>query len=266
MSSPTDRRPARSVAVPIAVLAVLALLITLVLRLNADDGSESTLGSGSSGGAAPTQEADGAGDSAAAEDPAEAAPTEVQGAVEPDLTDIERRDEGDLLAAGPVDAPVTLVVFSDYQCPYCARWSEETLPLMMERAEAGDLRIEWRDVNIFGEASERAALASHAAAQQGAFWEYHDALYPQGETRSEGELSQEALVGLAGELGLDTDQFATDMASDEAQAEIDRNAELGLGLGAYSTPAFILGGQPIVGAQPSQVFVDAFETALAQAE
>ncbi|WP_256840247.1 DsbA family protein [Ornithinimicrobium faecis] len=252
MSSQSARRPARSWVVPVAVLAVLALLIALVLNLSGGSREPDT-------GAAPAAQSE----SSATEDPSDAAPTEVQGAVQPDLTDLERRDEGDVLTAGPVDAPVALVIFSDYQCPYCARWSEETLPVMMERAEAGDLRIEWRDVNIFGEASERASRASYAAALQGSFWDYHDALYPDGVTRSESKLSQESLVSLADEMGLDTEQFAADMHSPETDEEIARNAKLGLDIGAYSTPAFILGGQPIVGAQPTQVFVDALDTALA---
>lgn len=257
MSVQSDGRSTRSWAVPVAVLAVLALLIALVLNLGSgSDESKSGAGAGA-GSTAPVA------DSAVTESESEAAPTEVQGVVQPALTDIERRDEADPLTAGPVDAPVVLVVFSDYQCPYCARWSEDTLPVMMERAEAGELRIEWRDVNIFGDASERASRAAYAAALQGTYWEFHEALYPDGETRSEGELSQEALVALADEFGLDIDQFTADMASAETDQAIEANATLGLDLGAYSTPSFILGGQPIVGAQPTAVFVDALDAALA---
>jgi protein-disulfide isomerase len=165
-----------------------------------------------------------------------------------------------------VDAPVVLVVFSDYQCPFCAQWSEETLPLLMERVEAGELRIEFRDVNVFGPDSERAARAAYAAAEQDSFQEYHDALFAGGEHRSAEELTDESLVELAGELGLDTAQVATDMNSEETTAQVAENEKLGLDLGAYTTPAFVLGGQPIVGAQPSQVFLDAFDEALAEAE
>lgn len=187
--------------------------------------------------------------------------------MQPDLSGAaETRDEEDLLAAGPVDAPVVLVVFSDYQCPFCARWSEQTLPSMMEHVEAGDLRIEWRDVNVFGPASERAARASYAAALQGAFWEYHDALFEGGERRSADELSEEALVALADELGLDTDRFAADLGSEETAEVISANEQLGFDLGATFTPVFILGGQPIVGAQPTEVFEEAFPVALDAAE
>lgn len=249
MSSSTARRPAITWAVPVAILVLLVLAIVLVINLNKNPDTPAT-------GAEATA-------TAPADDPSEAAPTEVQGAVEPDLTDLERRDEGDPLTAGPVDAPVALVVFSDYQCPFCAQWNHDTLPVLMERAEAGELRIEWRDVNVFGEDSVRAAKAAYAAALQDSYWEYHRALYPEGETRD--DLSEDALVTLAGELGLDTEQFAADMTSEETETEINANATLGMDVGAYSTPAFILGGQPIVGAQPTQVFVDAFESALSQA-
>lgn len=226
---------------PVAVVAAAAILIALVFSMDRGGGPTAERGPG-----AAEQEA----------------PAEVEGPSEQYFIDAERRDEGDLLASGPVDAPVVLVVFSDYQCPFCSKWNNETLPLMMEHVEAGELRIEWRDVNVFGPASERAARASYAAAQQGAFWEYHDALFPDGDTRSERELGEDALISLAGDLGLDTELFSDDLASDETAAQIAANEQFGLELGAYSTPAFILGGQVIVGAQPSQVFLDTFEYAL----
>lgn len=181
---------------------------------------------------------------------------------QPDYSHAERREAGDPFALGPVDAPVGLVVFSDYQCPFCAQWSRETLPVMKERAEAGELRIEWRDVNVYGPASKRAALASYAAAVQGSFWEFHGALFDGGRTQSERDLSEAALVALAGEVGMDTERFAADMISPEAAEEIARNEELGIEHGASATPVFILGGSPMVGAQPAEVFLDAHETAL----
>lgn len=194
------------------------------------------------------------------------APTEVEGPAEIDPSGVERRDPEELLALGPVDAPVVLVVFSDYQCPFCAQWSKETLPEMIEHAEAGDLRIEHRDVNVYGEASERASRAAYAAAQQDEFLAYHDALYPDGEIRPKSELTEESLTEIAVGLGLDAEQFTADMNSSETAEQVAANQQLGLDLGAYSTPAFLLGGQPIVGAQPTQVFQDAFEAALAASE
>ena len=181
---------------------------------------------------------------------------------QPDYSHAERRDPADPFALGPVDAPVGLVVFSDYQCPFCAQWSRDTLPSMVDRAEIGDLRIEWRDVNVYGPDSRRAAMASFAAAAQDRFWDYHDALFADGRIRSGDELSREGLVALAGDLGLDTDRFAADMTSPAAEEEIARNEQLGIDHGAMATPVFLLGGKPLVGAQPPEVFLEAYQSAL----
>lgn len=185
---------------------------------------------------------------------------------QPDLSFVEQRDPDDPLSVGDADAPVVLVVFSDYQCPYCASWSHETLPVMMDYVEAGDLFIEWRDLNVFGPESVRASQAAYAAGLQGHFWDYHEELFAGSEIRSENELSDEALIGLAGDLGLDVDQFAQDLDSAEVIEAVETNQQLGMDLGAYSTPAFVLGGEPMVGAQPTEVFTEAVDQALEQAQ
>lgn len=240
--SPTPDRPKTSRLVPVAVVAVTALLIGLVISANRSD------------------------DSAAQDSQSPSAAASVESSEQPKVNDGERRDEDDLMTAGPVDAPVVLVVFSDYQCPYCAKWNKETLPKMMKHAQDGDLRIEWNDINVFGPASKTAAKAAYAAAQQDAFWEYHDALFAGGEHRSESELSTEALTDLAEEQDLDVDQFTTDLTSDKTAEVITRNERLGTDLGATSTPVFTLGGRPIVGAQPTEVFTEGFDEALNEAK
>ncbi|MGO1409827.1 DsbA family protein [Microbacterium sp.] len=185
---------------------------------------------------------------------------------QPDLTELEYRDPENVQAAGPVDAPVGLVVFSDYQCPFCAKWTQSTLPEMMKYAEAGDLRIEWRDINMYGEPSERASRAARAAGLQGEYWEFHEALYPEGEHLPENELTKDALVDLAGQLGLDTERFASDMDSAAVRESIQKIAAEGRELGVTGTPSFLLDGRPVVGAQPTAVFVEAIENALVAAE
>ncbi|HMR49058.1 MAG TPA: thioredoxin domain-containing protein [Arachnia sp.] len=238
----------RRAVVPVAVIGVSLVLIVLV-TLQQWGSSTSAAPQAPQGSGAPTAVAT-------------AAPSGAQTPRE-DLTVYERRDAGDPLSAGSVDAPVALVVFSDYQCGYCAKWSADTLPTLLAYAERGDLWIEWRDLNIFGAPSERASRASYAAGLQSAFWEFHDQLFPGGATRSEAELSDDALVALAVGLGLDADRFASDMSSAETVAAVEANAQLGYSLGASSTPSFLLGGTPIVGAQPTEVFVEAIDAALA---
>lgn len=202
-------------------------------------------------------------DSAQPEDhsPAEPGPTEVQ-QPESDLTVFETRSETDLFAVGALDADVAMIVFSDFQCPYCARWHQDTLPAMMQYVDEGKLRIEFRDVAIFGDESEYAVQAIFAAAQQDALLEYQHALFPNGATRQEADLSLEALIALAAELGLDEQRFASDLESEEARDVVDEHGAFAASLGVYSTPAFIIGGEPVLGAQPTDVFVNAVEQAL----
>ncbi|WP_226839032.1 DsbA family protein [Brevibacterium aurantiacum] len=239
--------------VPLAVIVLAAVLIGVVIvnqgpsedGANAQ-GSDSQSESGSSG------DSDSSGESGSGDDI--------------DLSFVEHRVEGDDSAAGDVDAPVTLVMFSDYQCPYCATWNEETLPPMMEYVEKGDLRIEMRDLAVFGEESERAARAAYAAGLQDKYWEFHNAMFKGGKHPAKSELDDDSLVSTAKDLGLDPTKFKGDMNSVEAHDEFDAVAQEGSSLGVASTPSFIIGGKPLVGAQPTKEFVSAVDDALAEAE
>lgn len=238
----------RSWLLPIAVLIAAAAVIAVMLWPQNDDDAYSGDG----------------GDQQAAVDVVD--PEEYDDPEQMDLTEIESRDADDPLGIGDTDAPVVLVVFSDYQCPYCASWSEETLPVMMDYVDRGELRIEMRDLNVFGPESVQASHAAYAAALQDRFWDFHHELFAGGETRSESELSEESLTELADDLGLDTEQFTEDMNSADVEEQVSANQQLGTDIGAYSTPSFVLGGQPMVGAQPTEVFTDAVDEALAEAE
>lgn len=243
----TPRRRRRG-AVPVVILAVTALLIAAVLWLRP---SEDPPADEAAAPAAPVDLAD------------LPHPSEV---ARPDLSSAETRDPADPLAEGPVDAPVVLVVFTDYQCPYCARWTEDTLPALREHVDRGELRIEWRDVNVYGEDSARAARAALAAALQGRHADYHRALFAGGEVRAAGGLGEDSLIALAEELGLDREQFIADLRSEEVARTVEEHAEAGVELGAVTTPSFVLDGTPTVGAQPTEVFLDRVGAALEEAE
>ena len=101
------------------------------------------------------------------------------------------------------------IEYADYQCPYCARWTHESLPELREYVERGELRIEWRDVNVYGEDSERAARAALAAAMQGRHTEYQQDLFDDGEIRSSAQLDEQALIALAEERGFGPGTKAT---------------------------------------------------------
>lgn len=234
MASDSRGRSLPTWIVPVAVAVSAAVLIVVIVMM--------TGVSGSTGGDA----------------------TQVEGedVAESEFSDAESRDEEDLLSVGPADAPVVLVMFTDYQCPYCAMWTDETLPAMMEHVEADELRIEWRDVNVYGPASERSARASYAAALQGAFLDYNDALFENGRTRTEANLSEEKLIDLAESLGLDPEEFSEDLDSQETADLIAANEDLAIDLGITATPVFVMGGQPIIGGQPTRQFEAAFDNAL----
>lgn len=178
----------------------------------------------------------------------------------PERVDVERHEEGDPLAVGDLEAPVTIVVFSDFQCPYCALWNDETLPELQGYVDEGDLRIEWRDVAVFGEDSQRAAMAAYAAGMQGKYVEFASSLFDGGEAPSPSALKEDNLLALAKDLDLDIDRFTADLDSDEVRDGVERNFDEAHDLGVFSTPMFLINGHPMRGAQDPQEFIDLVES------
>jgi protein-disulfide isomerase len=183
-----------------------------------------------------------------------------------DLSFVERRVEGDPYAMGDVDAPVVMVEYADFQCPFCGVFARDTHPELQARyVDEGILRIEYRDVPILGEESMTAALGGRAAANQGAFWEFHDEVYAEDRERNAGELAAERLVEMAGALGLDTERFAQDLDDPATMEAVQRDLQEARELGVSSTPAFLINGRPVLGAQPLESFVAVIEDAAAEA-
>ncbi|OLT26409.1 hypothetical protein BJF79_43495 [Actinomadura sp. CNU-125] len=133
----------------------------------------------------------------------------------------------------------------------------------MRYVEDGDLRIEWRDFPIFGAESEAAARAGYAAGLQGRFWEFHDVAYAEERERNRGEFAADRLVEMARAAGVpDLDRFRVDMTLDPAVEALRRDRSEGYDLGVPSTPAFLINGKPLLGAQPLQVFENEIRAAL----
>lgn len=193
-----------------------------------------------------------------------AAVESVPGDSAPTGPDLARRDADDPLAVGPVDAPVVMIEYSDFQCPFCGRFARETeQELLRTHVKKGALRIEWRNYPIFGKESEDAARAAWAAGRQGAFWEFHDRLYAEPRERNAGEFSRSKLIAHAEAAGVaDLDRFREDMESDQAHQAVERDRQEGYALGVTSTPAFLVNGTPVLGAQPTEVFDKAVRDAL----
>lgn len=161
---------------------------------------------------------------------------------------------------GPEDAPVVLVEFSDFQCVYCRKFWQETLPRIEERyIRPGKVRFVYRYLAILGEASVLAARASACAHDQGKFWEYHDALF-----RNSSPMAYTAvrLKRYAGQSGLDEQAFSGCLDSAKHADRVEAETIIGRALGASGTPAFLINGQLLIGAYPFEVFQQALDAAV----
>ncbi|GAA2145014.1 thioredoxin domain-containing protein [Nocardioides koreensis] len=238
----SDRR--KSPAIPL-VVAVVAAIITAGMLVNSWGSDQSP----DESAPAPAPTADSS--STDSDDP---------------FADIVRRDEGDPLAKGPADAPVVMIAYSDFQCPYCGKFARDTEPVLDQKyVDDGTLRIEWRDFPYLGKESDLAARAGRAAAIQGKFWAFHDAMYEHQLPPNSGHLDVDHLVGVAQDLGLDPDRFRNDIDADETRFAVGRDFEEGRRIGVTGTPAFIINGKPVMGAQPTEVFESIIEKAAAEA-
>lgn len=179
------------------------------------------------------------------------------------ITDLERRRDGDELALGRKDAPVVMVEYSDFRCPFCGRFARETHPELVRRyVDTGVLRIEWRDLPIFGDQSELAAHAARAASRQGRFWAFQERLFADAPVKGRATYTKKKLVAEAKAVGVpDLARFEREMQSDDVRREVEADRDEGLGIGVNSTPAFVINGTPVLGAQPLEAFVTAIEQA-----
>jgi predicted DsbA family dithiol-disulfide isomerase len=151
-------------------------------------------------------------------------------------TEVEIELEGAPSRGSPM-APVTIVEFSDFECPYCGQ-AHPILAHVMDELE-GRVRLVFRHFPLSAHPNAMpAARAAIAAGNQGKFWEMHDMLF-----EHQGQLEEDDLARYAEELGLDMARFRTDLASAETQRVIERDRELGERLGVEGTPSFFVNGR-----------------------
>jgi protein-disulfide isomerase len=167
------------------------------------------------------------------------------GARAPEADDkVHKVELGRAPVRGPRDAPVTVVLFSDLECPFCKR-VEPTLEAL-ERAFPGKVRVAWKNFPL--EAHEKArpaAYAAHAAGLQGKFWQMHDKLL-----ENQGALEAANLEKYAQELGLDLARWKAALASPEVVQLVEADLKQGQALGVSGTPSIFINGRKVVGAQP----------------
>ena len=165
---------------------------------------------------------------------------------------------GDAPAKGPANAPLVLVVFSDFQCPFCKR-VEPTLA-ELERHYAGKVRVVWKNFPLpFHANAGPAAEAAMAAGAQGKFWPMHDRLFDNNTA-----LDRESLENYAAAIGLDLPRFRADLDAGRYKARIEADKQEGSDLGVVGTPAVFINGRKIAGAYPFETFQKIADVELAK--
>ena len=160
-------------------------------------------------------------------------------------------------ARGPKDAKITIVEFSDFECPYCGA-AHDTVEQVMT-TYAGKVRLVYRQFPLsFHPHAAKAAEASLCAADQGKFWEYHDVLF-----KNQKKLEAADLKAHASEVGLDGQKFGQCLDSGDKKKAVDADQQAGLAAGVGGTPAFFINGIFLNGAQPIDEFKKVIDAELA---
>lgn len=162
-------------------------------------------------------------------------------------------------AKGNKDASVTIVEFSDFQCPYCGRFFAKTLPSIEENyIKTGKAKLVFRNFPLgFHPNAQKAAEASECANEQDKFWEYHDKLF-----ENQNELDALSLKKFAKDLGLDSQKFDACLDSGKMASEVLKDFSDGSKYGVSGTPTFFINGISLVGAQSYASFQQIIEQEL----
>ncbi len=165
---------------------------------------------------------------------------------------------------GDPNAPVKIVEYADFQCPYCMRYWEDTEPQIIQTYVAtGKVYYEYRSVGEFiGPESAAAAAAAYCAGDQGKFWEYHDLLFANWTGENVGDFAQARLQQFASTLGLNIDQFNTCLNNGNYTARVNQDVSDAKAAGVRATPSFVINGKLLEGAQPFDAFQQMIEAAL----
>jgi protein-disulfide isomerase len=161
-------------------------------------------------------------------------------------------------ALGPADAPITIVEFSDYQCPFCRRWHAEVYEPLLD-AYPGKIRLVYRHLpltSIHPDALS-AAEAAMCAGEQDAYWPYHEKLF------SSESLGNNTYIQYAQNLQLNMTTFKACLTDHKYQQAVQADSDFAINLGIRSTPTFFINGLAIVGAQPLDVFKQVIDKELA---
>lgn len=165
---------------------------------------------------------------------------------------------------GDPNAPVYIVEFGDFQCPYCLRfWSETEAQLIEEYVNTGKVYFEYRSVGEFlGPESAWAAEGAYCAGDQEKFWEFHDTLFTNWTGENVGDFTKDKLIQYAESLDLDMNEFESCITSGKHEATVEQDAADADSAGVHATPTFFINGVKVEGAQPFAIMKQYIEDAL----
>lgn len=169
---------------------------------------------------------------------------------------------------GDPDAPVTVVEYSDYQCPFCGRFFAQTEPqIRANYIQSGKVKLVYRHLVVISQESADAANATECAKDQGKFWDFHDAMFAaemkDGEERN-GNLNRSLFMSVAGQLQMNTAEFGSCLDSGKYASKVNTDSATAKVLGVNATPTFFVNGLMIQGAVPFSDFKSAIDSALAK--
>ena len=160
---------------------------------------------------------------------------------------------------GAADAPVVIVQFSDFQCPYCSRVESTIDALMADPAYAGKLKVVFKQMPLgFHDKAQKAAEAALFAADNGKFWELHKAMFS-----NQQALTVDDIKKYAGEIGLDVAALDAALASNKYAEAVAKDIKAANSVGISGTPSFLVNGKLVVGALPVEMFKKEIDAALA---
>jgi protein-disulfide isomerase len=188
----------------------------------------------------------------------EAQPREAQPSAP--STDMKSLIDDDAIE-GDANAPVTIVEWSDYECPFCARFYSQTLDqIRTNYVDTGKVKLVFRDFPLsFHKQAQKAAEAAECAGEQGKYYEMHDKLFEEGVSGGVSSFKQYAV-----DIGLDTSKFDECLDSGAMASEVAKDMQDGQAAGIRGTPGFIINGQAVSGAQPFENFKKIIEAELAK--
>lgn len=164
---------------------------------------------------------------------------------------------------GEQNAPVTIVEYGDFQCPFCGKFFKDTESTIRENyIKTGKVKFIYRDFAFLGQESIWAAAAARCAGEQGKFWEYHDYLYNNQRGENQGAFNKSNLKSFASALALDKEKFNACLDSNKYDEAIKKDTKDGADAGVQGTPGNFINGKLYVGALPTATFTQIIDDEL----